>query len=527
MPDVCRVVALGGGYASSYLHKALRPKIRGGQVQLTVIDRNNYHVFHGLVAEMLMGKVQLSNIISPARTLFRNAEFHNAEIESVDFERKEITTTRFLDGKKFTVPYDQLMIGMGSIDDLSRYHGLAENTFLLKSYWDAFELKNHIINVFEMAEIEADAEEKQRLLTFVVAGANYAGIEICTELDEFVETLTRRYYRNIAYEEVRIVVINSGDGILPELGERFPRLSAYARRFLDNSRIQIRYQTRLESATPYEAITSAGEVISTRTIVSCTGNALPAMFDDWNLPRDERGRIITDEYGRVSKELSVWAAGDCTSFPFPKGGRCPPLAIFAMTQGKCIGKNISRMIDNKSLKAYTFTGLGDACCLGRHTAVGQLYGIQVTGLFAWLTWRLFMLIYLPVMSRRVRTLVDWMIWPFLGREIVSIRSNDPVSVKNVCFDAGQFILRQGDEGNGMYIISEGEVEVLKKTENGDERVALLGEGQYFGDIAIFEDCQRTASVRATSRVKLLELKRGTAMLMKKSFSNREASNNSS
>jgi len=513
-----RVVAMGGGYASAYLLKALKSKIKDGLIHLTIIDRNNYHVFHGLVSEMLVGKVQSGNIISPARTLFEGADFHNAEIESVDFSAKKIITTRFLDGKKYSVYYDHLVIGLGSFDDVSRFHGLSENTFRLKSYWGVFKLKNHIVNMFEVAEIEPDPHERARLLTFVIAGANYAGIEVATELDEYAELLTKKYYKKINYAEVKIIVINSGKGVLPELAQRYPRLSAYAKKTLDKSHIDILYNTRLISATPFEACLSSNKKISTRTIISCTGNRQSPLFDDWSLKQDDSGRLETDEYLNVFKEQQIWAAGDCASVPHPKGGRCPPLAIFAMTQGKHIGKNIIRTIEKKPLKPYRFTGLGDACCLSRRKAVGHLYGLQVTGLLAWITWRLFMLIYLPVNNRRVRTLFDWAVWPFIGREIVSIHANNPVSVNELYFDRQQLILKQGDDGNGMYIITEGEVEVYKDTqEEPQEILATLKTGEYFGDIAVFKNCQRTANVRAKTRVKLLELKRGAAMLMKESI----------
>ncbi len=517
MSETCRVVAIGGGYASAYLLKALRPIIRSGKVQLTVIDRNNYHVFHGLVAEMLMGKVQLPNIISPSRTLFRGADFHNGEVESVDFEERTVVTRQFLSGRKVSVPYDHLVIGLGSTDDLSRYRGLSENAFSLKTYWGVFELKNHIVQVFELAEIETDVIEKTRLLTFVIAGANYAGIEVATELDEFVEVLTKSHYHNISYSDVRIIVINAEESILSEMGEKFPRLSRYAQRYLENSHIQFRHNTKLKSATPYEAVTSSGDVIPTHTIISCTGNAQSILFDSWKLPRDKNGQLLTNEFCQVEGEQSVWSAGDCASVPHPKGGRCPPLAIYAMTQGQCIGKNIARIVKGKAKTPYKFTGLGDACSLARRKAVGQLWGIQLTGFSAWLVWRLFMLIYLPVMNRRVRTFLDWIIWPFVGREIVSIRADKPVSVRVLYFEADQVILKQGDEGNGMYLISEGQVQI----EEDGQPVAVRKEGEHFGDIAIFKDCMRTATVRALTHVKLIELKRGLAMLMKPTLQSRD------
>jgi NADH dehydrogenase len=192
-----RVVALGGGYASIHLLKSLRSVIKQGLVHLTVIDKNNYHVFHGLVAEMLTGKIQPGTITSPARMVFQGADFHNGEVKHVDFEQKLVTTSRFIDGHEYTVPYDHLVVGLGSRDNLSRYTGVAQNTFRLKSYWDVFELKNHITAVLELAEIETDPAERARLQTFVIAGGNFAGVEVATELDEFLQELTKKYEEDV------------------------------------------------------------------------------------------------------------------------------------------------------------------------------------------------------------------------------------------------------------------------------------------------------------------------------------------
>ena len=136
--------------------------------------------------------------------VFRGADFHNAEVLDVDFQNNQVITRRHLDGHQYTLEYDHLVIGLGSRDNLSRYTGVAQNTFRLKSYWDVFELKNHITGILELAEIEQDPVERQRLLTFVIAGGNFAGVEVATELDEFLEYLTKRYHPRLRYEEMRV-----------------------------------------------------------------------------------------------------------------------------------------------------------------------------------------------------------------------------------------------------------------------------------------------------------------------------------
>src|SRR5262245_45106163 len=178
MPALPRIVFVGGGFVSSHAVKKLRPLIERGGADVTVIDQNNYHTFHGLIAEMLSGQIQPGQIVSSSRRLFAGAKFHNAVVEKIDLERKVIVTSRAIDGRIYEVPFDHLVLNLGSVDDLSRYPGIAEHTFRLKSYWDCFAVRSHVLRMLELGEFETDPEERQRLLTFVIAGGNYAGIEV-------------------------------------------------------------------------------------------------------------------------------------------------------------------------------------------------------------------------------------------------------------------------------------------------------------------------------------------------------------
>ena len=509
-----RVVALGGGYTTIHLVKALKRQISSGRVHVTVIDKNNYHVFHGLVAEMLTGKIQPGNIVSPARMVFDGADFHNAEVNHVDFDSKTVTTRRYLDGQQYKIEYDHLVVGLGSRDNLSRYTGVSQNTFRLKSYWDVFELKNHITGILELAEIAKDPQERQRLLTFVIAGGNFAGVEVATELDEFLEYTTERYYKRLRYEEMRIVLLCSGPTILPELSKHQPKLVRFASQFIARrTRIEVQYETYISSATPISAMTSHGQEISTRTIISCTGNAQPEIFDQWSVKRDVSGRLLTNDTLQLVGYDEVWSGGDCAAVPHPNGGFCPGLALYAIKAGEHIGKNIARIVDGKPPKPYTFTGLGDACSLGRRRAVGHLYGVGFSGLLAFITWRLFMLKYLPIWNRRLRTVYDWMVWPIIGRDISSIRPNDDTSVRERLYEAGQILFEQGQTGNSMYLILDGSV----NTFIDGVHVETLETGGYFGEKAILNETTRSRTVVAASQLRVLGIRREIAKLLRRQF----------
>lgn len=500
-----RLVCLGSGWASLYCVRALRGAIRRGEVEVTVIGRDNFHTFHGFIAEMLTGRIQPGQIVTAARRMFPPARFHNAEIESVDLAQRIVTTSRYLDGKRYHLPFDHLLVALGSMDDLSRYPGIAEHALKLKTYWDCFKVRNHILAMLELAEIEGDPAERKRLLTFVIVGGNYGGIEVAAELEDLVRILARKEYPGIDPSEARVIVVHSGERILPELVASHPKLVSYAERYLTKRGLELRCGLRLSAATPEEAVLNNGERIPTRTIISSAGTALSPLLEQLGATRDDRGRLVTDAFTQVTGADRIWAAGDCAAVPHPKGGTSPTLAIFAMTQGRQAGRNILRTIRGQSLKPYRFTGLGDACGLGRRRAIAQLGGLELTGVPAWIVWRSFFLAFVPTWDKRLRILFDWILTPLMGRDIAEIRVREPFGLRREHYEDGQDIVRQGELGQQLYLIWKGEVDVIRTDHGVPTVVARLGAGKHFGEMAVFQNVRRTATVRAVGQVEVVAL----------------------
>ncbi len=527
MSNPIRVVCLGGGYVAMWLTKALRNAIIYKKVELIVISRDNYHTYHGFIAEMLTGKIQPSQVASPARRIFEPGDFYNAEIEKIDVINQVITTSRSLDGRQYQVFYDHLVISLGSVDDLSRYPGIAEHAMKLKSFNDCYKIRNHIIQMLELAEIETDTDERSRLLTFVVAGGNYGGIEVATELADHFRLLVKKEYKQIGLDEIKVIIIHSGERILSELVLRFPELVRYAENFLHDefSNLEIITNTRIVAATPEEAILSNGERISTRTIISCTGTAQSPLLDKLPLERDKYGKVVTDEFVRVKGTNNVWAGGDCAAVPLPNGGTCPPLAIYAMTCGYQIGENILRSIDSRRLKAYKFTGLGDAVSLGNRHAIAHLKGVPLYGFSAWVAWRIALFVFVPSWDRKLRLLLDWSMWPFLGRDIISMKAQDKQGLKQAHFQPGQVIVKQGDISHCLYLIRNGEVEVSQEKSDGEVIIETLGSGKYFGEATVLQNSPHIATVRAKTSVQLVTIDREEALLLSNSLPVWNKSNN--
>src|SRR5215469_5293009 len=503
MSEATRVVCLGGGWVAIYLARALRPAGRNGSLKLTVISRDNYSTVHGLIAEMLTCKIQPQQINSSVREMIAPAQLHNAEIESVDLTNRCVHTRRLLDGRAYTVPYDQLVVGVGSVEDFSRYAGIGEHTFPLKTFADCYRLRNHLVSVLETASIETDPAERRRLLTFVIAGGNYAGVEVACDLVDYFRFLTRRRYPELKFQEFRVVLVESGSRILPELGKRHPYLVSYAEKRVEKLRIQVHLDTRLHAATADEAVLTSGEHIPARTIITCTGMKCSPLLEQFTCERDPRGRLLTDEFCRVPGLANVWAGGDCAAVPHPDGGTCPPLAHYAQKAGSNIGANILRGAAAKQLKPYSFNGLGEACTLGHRCAIAHLKGVRSYGFPAWIGWRFIVLtMFVPSWTRRVRLMFDWWLTLILGRDIVNPRIEERGAISHALYEPGQIIVGAGETRRYHYMVESGQVDVVANNQDGEVILSSLKAGDYFGD-----DCRPVSDcrIRARTRVRLLAI----------------------
>jgi NADH dehydrogenase len=498
-----RVVCFGGGWVAIYLARALRAAGQKGEVKLTVVSRDNYSTVHGLIAEMLTCKIQPLQINSSVREMIAPAQLHNAEIESVDVSNRVVVTRRSIDGRVYTLQYDHLVVGVGSVEDLSRYAGLADHAFPLKTFADCYRLRNHLLSVLEMASIETNPAERRRLLTFVVAGGNYAGIEVACDLADYFRFLTQKRYPELKLEEFRISLVEAGPRILPELGTRHPSLVEYAEKQVMRLGIEMHLNTGVQAATGEEAVLLSGEKIPTRTIITCTGMKSSPLLDQFPYQRDPRGRLVTDQFCRVPGATNIWAGGDCAAVPHPDGGTCPPLAHYAQKAGANIGANIVRTAAGKPLKTYSFNGLGEACTLGHRCAIAHMKGVHSYGFLAWIGWRFIVLtMFVPSWTRRVRLMFDWWLTLILGRDVVNPRISERAAISHVLYESGQIIVAAGETRCYHYLVESGDVEVVSSGRNGEVLVSSIKTGDYFGDVT---RPNSECCIRARTRVRLLAI----------------------
>ncbi len=528
---VPHVVVLGGGYVAISVCRELRRSIERGRVRVTVVSRDNFHAFHGFIGEMITGRIGVSHILSPARRIFAPAHVHVGEVEKVAVDAGRIVIGRPIDGSRVELRFDQLVVCLGSQERLDVYPGLAEHDFRLKHYADDFRLRNHIIEMFELAEIETDPVERQRLLTFFIAGGGYAGTEVAGELSHLAQLLTSREYPRVRLQECRVVLVEPGPNIVSELHQpgvqskrAHPRLARLAVERLRDLNVEIRTETRVAAVTPNEVTLSTGERIPTRTVISSVGMRPNALVERMPFKKDDRGRIITDRALRVPGYPGIWAGGDCASVINPVGGgACPPVGIFALQHGTQIGRNIAAGLSGKRPRRFHFRGLGQGASVGRRYAVAELKGVEIWGLPAWLIWRGLLFYYLPSHELRLRLLSDWLVWPVVGRDVVQLNVDrkDDIQVRQGRFEPGEVIARETRTGRYIHIIVEGEVELLRERDEGGKVLATLGPGEQFGarwietfdpEIARAKTVVRTLALRRDQAPQLQEVMKSAELI---------------
>jgi NADH dehydrogenase len=492
-----RVVVLGGGFAGVYTAAALEARQRD-DFEIVLVSKENHFVFQPLLPEVITGTIGLLDVVSPLRRLLPKTELHVREVESVDLAKRTVTTSTGFHPHPHVLGYDHLVLALGTVTDFRGLRGLPEHAFAFKNLTDALNLRNHLIRALEEAAIEQeDSRLRKRLLTFVVAGGGFSGVEVCAELNDFVREVARNY-RGIDPREIRVVLVHSQDRILPEMKEK---LATFAQRILRRRGVEILLNARLKAATGEAAILGDGTVIETKTLVSTVPASPHPLVMALALPKNKNGRVEVDPMLAVKGMDNVWALGDCAVVPAPDGGFAPPTAQHATRQAATVAGNIVAKMRGGVLKPFAFAGLGKMGSLGHQSAVAEIFGLPISGFFAWFLWRTIYLMKIPGWGRRLKIAVSWTLDLILPPELVQLKLASSVGVTQEHFEPGQEVFHQGDVGDRIYIVLSGTVEIVRD----DRLVATLGRGEFFGETALLRQAQRNATVRCLEPADLLAL----------------------
>jgi NADH dehydrogenase len=496
-----RVVIVGGGFAGVFTAQALEEQLGDrDDVEVLLVSRENYFVFQPMLPEVISGSIGLLDTVSPLRRLLPRTAVHVREVEAIDLAARVVRLAPGFQPHAHEVPYDHLVLAPGTVTDFRGLPGLPEHALPFKNLADALELRSRVIHALEEADIESESSELRRqLLTFVVAGGGFSGVEVVAELNDFVREVARSYPA-IRSEELRVVLVHAQGRILPEVTEK---LGLYAQRLLARRGVELRLNARLQSASGDRAVLSDGTVIETKTLVSTIPSSPHPLVDGLDLPKT-RGRIKVDRHLRVEGRRDLWALGDCALVPAADGTVCPPTAQHAVRQASTLADNLLRAIDRRDdLGTFDFKGLGKMGSLGRRNAVAEIFGVSVSGFVAWFLWRTIYLAKLPGWGRRAKVAASWTFDLFLPPELVQLRLGGTTGAAHERFEPGQTVFRQGDLGDRIYIVLAGRAEVVRKTAAGEQVLAEVGPGEYFGEMALLGSGPRNASVRCKEATTVL------------------------
>ena len=351
-----RVVILGGGYGGVYTALGLRKAARRGEIDLSIISRDNFFLFYPMLAEVLSGNIEPPHVVNPIRRLVPHARFYQANIEAVDTDNQKVIIHYPGHTSHNEIAYDHLVVAVGTSADLSRFPGMAEHAFPFKTMGDALFLRNHIIGVLEHAEVEDDPIEKSELLTFVVAGGSYTGVEVAAEINEFAREAAQSY-SNISADEIKVTLLHSRDRLLPALSAD---LAGFSQRLLERDGIEVRLNVRVAGCTVDTAILNDDTTIRTRTLVAAIGSIPNSVLADFERAQNPRGYLMTNDKLAVVDYPRVWSLGDCAAVPDlnAPGQTCPPTAQFAVRQAKRLAKNVMADIKGQQLRPFSYKSLG-------------------------------------------------------------------------------------------------------------------------------------------------------------------------
>jgi NADH dehydrogenase len=504
-----RVLILGGGFGGVTAAQRLQKHFKkDAGVEITLVNRDNFFVFVPLLASAASGSIETLHILNPIRRMIPGVNFRAEEILNVDLRRHEVITVSPVTGREARLGFDHLILGLGNTINLATLPGVAQHGKTMKSLGDALHLRNHVISMLEAADVETDPRLRQELLTFVVAGAGYSGVETVGELNDLVHGVAKSY-PSITRDSLKVILLHSRDRILPEMGAG---LADFALKKLRQRGVEVRLQTKITAATPHEAILNTGERIPTRTLVVTVGSAINPVLASLQLPR-EKERILTDGFMGVPGLPGVWALGDNAAVPNAAANSefSPPTAQYALRQGKRLGDNLAALLrgEPQTMKPFSFPGLGQLCLVGHRAGVAELMGgIKLSGFIAWMMWRNVYLSKLPGWDRKVRVGLDWSLDLVFPRELAQLNLGRTQVMNQAHYEPGDLIFRQGDVGDIFYVITSGEVELFKQLPNGQQiPAARLGQGEHFGESALISGRRRSVTARAVGPVDLLCLGR--------------------
>ena len=418
-PSPPRILIVGGGYVGLYTALRLAQRLRRGEATVMVVDPRSYMTYQPFLPEAGAGSIQPRHTVVPLRQTLREAEVVTGWVTGVEHSRK-VATVQPLEGDSYEIPYDTLVMAVGSVPRTLPIPGLADWAMGFKNVEEAIALRNRVLECLDIAQTATDPEIRERNLTFVFVGGGYAGVEAIAETEDLVRYATR-YYSKVTPEDLRFVLVEATGRILPEVGEEMGRWTVEQ---LRERGIAVKLETRLESTIGGHVVLSDGTSMLSDTVVWTAGVRPNPLLESTDLPLDDRGRLICRTDLRVEGVEDAWGSGDCAAVPdlTDPGAYCSPSAQHAVREAKVLADNVVATMRGLEPRVYKHKHNGSVASLGLYKGVAQVYGVQIKGFPAWFLHRTYHMSKVPTTRRKVQVITDWTISFLFARDVTSLWS---------------------------------------------------------------------------------------------------------
>jgi len=427
-----RILILGGGFGGIEVLRQLQKAFQDDvSIDITLVSRDNFFLFTPMLPEVASGMIETRHILTPIRTFCKRAKFYEAKVESIDLKNKQVVITHSIgkqicpiDSRSHTLKYDYLVLALGGKTNFFGMSDVASNALTIKGVGDAIVLRNHIISMLEQADIEhEDLKLKESLMTFVIVGGGFSGVETVGELNDFVRESVEHFYHNLDRSDAHLILVNSGNRILPEVTEG---LSEFALQQLRKNGVEVMLNTRLVGASQDSVKLNNGSLIPCNTLIWAGGSLPNKLIGTLPCSHDKSGRIVANKYLEIDGYEGAFVVGDCACIADQHtGSPYPPTAQHALRQARAATKNITLAINDKAngnKLIFDYKTKGVMALIGKRNGVGILFGHKVHGFIAWFMWRLYYLRSLPTAEKKLRVMVDWFIDLTSKRDVTRLRT---------------------------------------------------------------------------------------------------------
>jgi NADH dehydrogenase len=414
-----RILIVGGGYVGMYTALGLQRKLSRGAAEITVVEPQSNMTYQPFLPEAAAGSVEPRHVVVPLRRVLKKCNVITGAVTRITHANKSATISPS-DGEAYEFGYDVLIVCPGSISRILPIPGLADRGIGFKTIGEAIYLRNHVISKLDFAASTADLTKRKAALTFVFVGGGYAGVEALAELEDMAR-YALRYVPQLDASEMRWVLIEAASRIMPEVSVR---LSAYTVDRLVKRGIDVRLDTRLDSAVAGHIKLSDGEAFDAETLVWTAGVKANPILADTDLPLDDKGRLPCKADLTVKGLTGVFSAGDCAAIPDlskdDPNATTSPSAQHAVRQAKVLAANVVSYVRGGALRDYKHAYVGSVASLGLYRGVAEVYGIKLRGFPAWFMHRTYHVSRMPTLNRKVRIIADWTGALLFRREVVSL-----------------------------------------------------------------------------------------------------------